>query len=87
MGLNVQKRKMFSFNDTQRNVLNFEWSDKDDTTQNSSINYMNIKDPSLLFGRGFRAGTDVQEQSQNGQSSGFVNKYDKMMEHYSTKKF
>ena len=48
---------------------------------------MNIKDPSLLFGRGLRAGIDAKEQIQNPLSLTANNKYDKVMEHYSTKKF
>ena len=48
---------------------------------------MNIKDPNLLFGRGLRAGIDMQEQSTAAQNSNTLSKYDKVMEHYSTKRY
>lgn len=60
-----KRRKVLKPSDRMR--FHFEWDDSEDTSQDHNPLYSKPHEPSLLFGRGRRAGFDPREQRKEGK--------------------
>ena len=47
-----------------KNIFNFEWDPSEDTSNDTNPLYSNRLEPQILFGRGYKAGIDVNEQKK-----------------------
>ncbi|EZG82237.1 RNA helicase [Gregarina niphandrodes] len=68
LGIAKDRRKLQKPSEKFRNVFQFEWDYKDDTTRGDyNPVYTERYTPQLLFGRGYRAGMDVREQRKQNR--------------------
>lgn len=63
--LGKKKKKKTILPPSQKFKFNFDWAAEDDTGENLNTLYKGRHNASLLFGRGFIAGTDRREQRKN----------------------